>query len=288
MRNLLLIAVLMLSMGGFAQARFEKVAIKTIKLTESTYMLEGAGGNILIQVGDKELLMIDSQYAPLSERIKNAIISLSDLPISYLVNTHHHGDHTGGNAYFNSDETVVIAQAKAINRIEKENNDRAALPEKAIEEQMTLSLSAGNALLIHVHNAHTDGDLIIYLIEQNVVHVGDVYINGKYPFIDINSGGSIRGYLAAQKMVLALVNDDTIIVPGHGAVSNYGLFSEYHNLLQEITAAVQERIDLNESREDIVKDSSITNTYDKVGYGDGFITAIKFRETLYDSLKGAN
>jgi glyoxylase-like metal-dependent hydrolase (beta-lactamase superfamily II) len=153
---------------------------------------------------------------------------------------------------------------------------------------MTLSLSAGNALLMHVYNSHTDGDLIIYLIEPNVVHVGDVYINGKCPFIDINSGGSIQGYLAAQKMVLALVNDDTMIVPGHGAVSNYGLFSEYHNLLQEITAAVQERIDSNESRKDIVKDSSITNTYYKVGYGDGFITAIKFRETLYDGIKGAN
>lgn len=267
-----------------AQDRFANVEIKTTKLTPQAFMLEGSGGNIMILVDDQQLLMVDSQYAPLSEKIKAAIREMSDLPISYLVNTHHHGDHSGGNANFNSDITTIVAQVNAKKRIENENKDGKAIPEETLDEEMTIALDAQNIMLIHVHNAHTDGDTFVYAVDQNILHMGDVYFNGKYPYIDLKSGGSISGYLEAHQTALNMINEETIIIPGHGGVSNYEQFREYSIELSKITERIESQIALKRTKEEIINDDSITEATDNVGYGDGFINAKKFRETVYDSL----
>lgn len=286
MKQILTGVLLAISVITNAQDRFENVTIKTTQLTESTYMIEGAGGNIMIRVGDAEILMVDSQFAPLSDRIKDAINTISDLPISYLVNTHHHGDHTGGNANFNTDDTVVIAQENAKKRVETTNKDVAAVPEKTLDEEMTITIDTENVMLIHVHNAHTDGDTFVYLTDRNVLHMGDVYFSGKFPYIDLKSGGSIKGYIEAQKIALNMINEETIIVPGHGAVSNFEELMEYIIVLENITVKIQKLMEANVTKEDIISNESITKAADDAGYGNGFINSLKFRETVYDSLLG--
>lgn len=287
MKNLITTTLFLVTLLTNAQDdRFKDVQIKVQELTPNTYMLTGSGGNILLWTGADEILMVDSQFAPLSDKIKDAIRSIKDAPIKYLVNTHHHGDHTGGNANFNTDKTIIVAHKNAQKRVQEQNKNTLAVPERVLDESLTLSLDKTSALVIHVHEAHTDGDSFIYLMDDNVLHMGDVYFSKKYPFIDLKSGGSIDGYLAAQSIALELINEETIIVPGHGAISNYQELTTYTELLKSIRDRIFELIAAGNSKENIVNDTSITEAADAANYGDGFINSQRIRETIYDSLHG--
>lgn len=278
---------IVLSLTSFlstAQDRFEDVEITTTQLTDRVFMLQGAGGNILIQLSEDQVVMIDSQFAPLSDKIKEAISTITDLPITFLINTHHHGDHTGGNENFNNEKATVIAHKNVFVRLEKEGKKEGFLPEKVIEENFELSLPDDNNLIIHVHNAHTDGDSFVYLTESNVVHMGDVFFNGRYPYIDIESGGSITGYINAQAKVLSTINEETKIVPGHGALGTYEDLTNYIPMLEDLKNQIEKALSDGKSREEVKKDERITKAYDKDGFGKGFINSEKIRTTIYDSL----
>ncbi|PRP66082.1 MBL fold metallo-hydrolase [Nonlabens agnitus] len=287
--NTILVTVILSSTLATAQIDPATVTIKTTEVVDNVYMLEGRGGNIMIVVSDDETLMVDSQFAPLSEKIKATIDSISSNDITYLVNTHHHGDHTGGNENFNTAETTIVAQANVLKRLQEADKATGYLPELTLDEEIKLKMPEDdNIMVVHVHNAHTDGDSFIYFVDKNVVHMGDVFFKDKYPYIDLNSGGSIDGYIAAQQMILQTINEDTHIIPGHGELSKIQDLKNSINMLKDLRKAIQLAESRNQTREQIMTNTEITKRYDDLGYGDGFINSERIKATIYDSLKNPN
>ena len=267
----------------------EDVVISIDTLTNNVFMLTGQGGNIGIYIGKKNIYMIDDQFARLSPKIKASISSLSNNPLTHLFNTHMHGDHSGGNSEFNTDEVTLIAQNNVRESImktleEKPELSKAMLPEITFSEELKIYDDEETIMAIHVHNAHTNGDAFIYFIENNVLHMGDTYFSGRYPFIDLNNCGSVDGYIAAQKKALLLINDDTKIIPGHGKPSNKQELTDYVAMMETIRNNIQKAISEGKTLQEVEKDGSISQVYDKT-HGTGFINPEKMRNTFYTSLK---
>ncbi len=284
MKNSITIFTVLIGLSGYGQDRFSKVQIEPQKVTEKIHMLTGSGGNILIAIDEEEVVMIDSQFAPLSDKIKTTIKGITASPITYLINTHHHGDHTGGNENFNTKETTVVAHKNVRDRLKSENKDEGYIPELTLEEELELKLPSQTCMLIHVHNAHTDGDTFIYFVEENVVHMGDVFFNKRYPYIDLKSGGSINGYIKAQQRVLSTINTDTQIIPGHGPLGTYDDLVAHVEMLETISQEIQSQINAGVPKASIINETSITARYDELGYGEGFINGERLRTMIYDSL----
>jgi len=285
MKNILSILALLTVITTCGQNRFDKIKIEPTQVSDNTYMLTGAGGNILIALDEGKVVMIDDQFAPLSDKIKNAIGKITEAPITYLINTHHHGDHTGGNGNFNTKETTLVAHSNVKKRLLAAEKEENFIPELTLEEELELELPTQTCMLIHVHNAHTDGDTFIYFIEENVVHMGDVFFNARYPFIDLKSGGSIEGYIVAQERVLETINEETKIIPGHGRLATYEDLASNIEMLVTVRDNISNQIKKGISKEIIIADSSITTQFDEQGYGDGFINSERFRTMVYTSLK---
>ena len=287
--------LMLLTFGFYSQAQQKEVTISVDTLSNKIYMLTGRGGNIGIFVGQENVYMIDDQFANISDKIEATIKTLTNKPISYLVNTHMHGDHTGGNANFNSDNTTLVAQQNVrkrltenglknleANKITKEEYKKT-LPEVTFAEEITFFEDDETVMLIHVHNAHTDGDTMVYFVNDNVLHMGDTYFSGRYPFIDLKSGGSIEGYIKAQKKALMVIDEETKIIPGHGKFSNTKELESYVKVLEELRDNVKDAIEAGKSLEEVKADNSLTSKYDDP-YGTGFINPERMRETLYLSL----
>lgn len=287
MKYTILTSLLLITTFAFAQGRFDKVEIKVEKISDHIYMLQGAGGNIGISTGDDGVFMIDDQFAPLSDKIKAAIKTVSDKPVKFLVNTHFHGDHSGGNANFEADGAIIVAQDNVRKRLaSNEKTASAGLPVITFSEDATFYQNGDDVFLTHVHNAHTDGDALVYFAQSNVLHTGDTFFNGRFPFIDINRGGSIEGDIAAAKKGLILINDDTKIIPGHGKLATKADYQKYHDMLVGIKNNVMKAIEDNKTLEEVTAMESITSDYfsDKDTEKD-FISGPKFRNAVYKSLK---
>lgn len=282
--------------SNFSCAAQDKEVVITIDtLSQNVYMLTGQGGNIGIYVGETNVFMIDDQFDHLSAKIKTAIGTLTDKPIATLFNTHMHGDHSGGNANFNSNTVTLVAHDNVRGRIKTnqqaklDKNEITAeylskmLPEVTFSEDITFYDGDETIMAFHVHNAHTDGDAMVYFMNNNVLHMGDTYFSGRYPYIDINSGGSAKGYIAAHRKALMVINDDTKIIPGHGRPSNKKELESYVTMLEDISSKIQTAIDSGASLEDVKANTSLTKAYDKV-HGGGFINPERFREAFYTSL----
>ena len=290
--QLLSIILLFISSSILAQDRFDKVKIETTKLSNHTYMLEGAGGNIGVSVGDDGVFVIDDQFAPLSEKILTAIKVLSDKPLKFLVNTHYHGDHTGGNENMVKAGATIIAHDNVKKRLEAKQRDgsinpKEALPVITFNDKLNITINDESVAVFHVANAHTDGDALLYFTESNVLHTGDTYFNGRYPYIDIDSGGSVKGYIEAVKRGLMLINEDTQIIPGHGKLSNQEEYKSFLKMLETLKTNIQKAIDDGKTEDEVKADTSLTKIYDDLGYGTGFINSERIRLTFYKSLKGA-
>ncbi|EDP72445.1 putative secreted hydrolase [Flavobacteriales bacterium ALC-1] len=273
-----------------AQGRFDNVEIKTTKLSEHTYMLEGAGGNIGVSVGEDGVFVIDDQFAPLSKKILTAIKELSDMPLKFLVNTHYHGDHTGGNENMTEAGATIIAHDNVKKRLEAKQRDgsfkpKEALPVITFNDKLNITINDESVAVFHVEHAHTDGDAILYFTESNVLHTGDTYFNGRYPYIDLNSGGSVNGYIEAAKRGLMVIDDETKIIPGHGKVSNKEEYKGFLTMLEALRTNIQKAIGDGKTEDEVKADSSLTKTYDDLGYGSGFINSERIRLTFYKSLK---
>jgi cyclase len=224
---------------------WDKIQIKTIDLGNKTYMLEGQGGNITVAVGTDGIIMVDTQFAPLSDKIKAAIKAISPLPIKYIVNTHFHGDHTGGNANFQKDGATVIAQDNIRVRLlagttnGTTGNKTPAVAGDAIPKETyiggskTIEVGGGKATLTHVYNAHTDGDTWVYFEDANVLCTGDVMNNRhRYQQVDFANGGDIRGMIRATNDWLKLANDNTKVVVGHGPLAKKSDVAEYNAMVK--------------------------------------------------------
>ena len=221
---------------------FSKVEIKTTDLGDNCYMLEGQGGNITVAVAKDAIIMVDGQFAPLHDKIKAAVAVISNLPIKYLINTHYHGDHTGGNELFAKDGATIVAQINVRNRLAAGTTNgltgaktppapQGALPSDTYTNFSKIRLRGRVADLKHIENAHTDGDTYVWFKTANLLSTGDTFTNGRYPNIDFANGGNIRGMIAATDVYLKLTNAKTRIVPGHGPLADKAALVEYHKML---------------------------------------------------------
>jgi cyclase len=221
---------------------FSKVEIKTTDLGDNCYMLEGQGGNITVAVAKDAIIMVDGQFAPLHDKIKAAIATISNLPIKYLINTHYHGDHTGGNEPFAKDGATIVSQINVKNRLAAGTTNgltgvktppapQGALPSDTYTTFSKIRLRGRVADLRHIDNAHTDGDTYVWFKTANILSTGDTFTNGRYPNIDFANGGNIKGMIAATDAYLKLTNAKTRIVPGHGPLADKAVLAGYRTML---------------------------------------------------------
>lgn len=242
---------------------FSKVEIKTTDLGDGTYMLEGQGGNMTVATGKTGIVLVDSEFAPLHDKIKAAIAAISPQPVKYLVDTHFHGDHTGGNEAFAKDGTTVVANIKVKTRLAKGTDNfltgvknppapKGALPTLTYTHQLKLSLPGRIAELRHAEHAHTDGDTYVWFKSANVLSTGDTFTNKRYPNIDVINGGNIKGMIAATDAYLKLVNDKTKIVPGHGPLGDKAALIDYRNMLVTARDRMAKLVKDGKSEDDVL------------------------------------
>jgi len=279
---------------GSAAQDPREVKIETIKVTESVYMLIGPqSGNIGLCVGRDGNFMIDDQYAHHTGPILQAAAAVNDDPIRFLVNTHWHGDHTGGNENMAGEGALIVAHENVRVRMSADqfmsafNNTVPASPEAArpvitFTESMTFHWNGDAIHIFHVANAHTDGDAIIHFRSNNVIHMGDTFFNGFYPFIDVGSGGSIDGVIAAADKVLAMADPQTRIIPGHGPLATSRELRTYRDMLRAVRQNVQTLVRHGKTREETIA-AKPSADYDEA-WGSGFMNPETFIGLVYDSL----
>jgi cyclase len=259
-------AVLLAGTAGAQQpVDFSKIEIKTTDLGNNTYMLEGAGGNVTVAVGTDGIILVDGQYAPMHDKLKVAIAALSSQPIKYLINTHFHGDHTGGNGPFQADGVIVVAQdnvrlrlaagtTNGITGVKTPPVASGAVPKETyIGGSRTVQIGGRTAQLTHVTNAHTDGDTWVYFADANVLCTGDTFNNAKrYQSVDFANGGDIRGMIRANDAFLKLANDDTKVVPGHGGLAKKSDIVEFHAMLATARERIEKLFKEGKTEEEVV------------------------------------
>ena len=258
-------AVFAFAAPAFAQATdYSKVEMKTTDLGGKTFELEGAGGNITVAVGDDAILMVDTEFAPLHDKIKEAVAKISPLPIKYVVNTHYHGDHTGGDGLFAKDGAEVIAQDNVKKRMTEGATNALTgaktppaldkLPTKTYTDTIKVDLKGRKVQIAHAKNAHTDGDTYVFFPDANVLATGDIVsiFEGRYPNVDVGVTGNIKGIIAAVDTYLKLANDQTKIVPGHGPVINKARLQEYRTFVVSARDAVQKQVAGGKSEDEAV------------------------------------
>jgi len=289
MRKLFFAVVLVcLSLAAFAQDDdFSKVQMKVTKVAGNVYMLEGSGGNIGASVGEDGIVIVDDQFAPLADKIKAALKGVTNKPVRFVINTHFHGDHTGGNAIFQKD-APVIAQDNVRKRLEAGGGDRKPAPKDALpiitfDHDVTVHLNGEDIHALHFASGHTDGDSIIFFPKSNVVHMGDDFVTYGFPFIDLKSGGSVEGMIAAVDDVVGKLPADVKVIPGHGPISNLDDVRKFSAMLKATLAAIQNALKQGKTL-DQMKQEKILAPWDK--WSGDFIKTDGFIETLYDDLTG--
>ena len=277
-----------------AQQDFSKVEIRTTKLTDTTYLMEGAGGNLGLSIGEDSVFLIDDQFAPLTDKINAAIAKLTAKPVRFILNTHWHFDHTGGNENFGKGGAIIVAHENVRKRMNSEQfieflkmpqkaSPKAALPVVTFAGSVNFHLNGDDILAFHVPKAHTDGDTIVHFTKSDVIHMGDVYFNGMYPFIDTSSGGSVRGVIAACDRVLAMATDATKIIPGHGPLSNKAELKAYREMLATAAERIGKLVAAGKSDADIAAAAPTADLDPK--WGGGFMKAPRFLEMVAEDLR---
>lgn len=291
--------VLWLLLAGIAAAQdrdFSKVEMKVTNVAGNVYMLEGAGGNIGALVGEDGIVIIDDQYAPLVDKIRAALKRITDKPVRFIINTHYHEDHTGGNALF-SQSSTVIAQENVRKRLQSGGTagnggsvhldvkpaPPEALPIITFEHDVTVHLNGEDIRALHFPSGHTDGDSIIFFPKANVVHMGDDFVTYGFPFIDVAAGGSVKGMIDAVEAVIQKLPPDVKVIPGHGPISTVDDMRAFVKMLKE-TSAVMAKALKEKKTLDQMKKEKILEPWKK--YDGDFINSDAFIETLYNSLTG--
>ena len=293
-RYFLVFLSILISSGAQAQEdRYAGVEIKTHQVAPGIYMLVGEGGNIGVSTGADGVFMIDDQFAPLTDRITAAVAALSDQPIRFLVNTHWHYDHTGGNENLGNQGVLIVAHDNVYARMSKDteiaafNNVVPAAPEAALpvitfNDNVTFRLNGEEIRSVHYRHSHTDGDSVIQFVKANVIHTGDIWFNGFYPFIDVSSGGSIDGVISSIRTLINLADDDTRIIPGHGPLGDKQGMQDYLVMLEAVRDRMNKLIAEGNSLEQIMELSPNAD-YD-AAMGKGFINPEQFLRILYSDL----
>jgi glyoxylase-like metal-dependent hydrolase (beta-lactamase superfamily II) len=293
-KKLCLLVSALVALPAWAQQDFSKVEIQAQPLGGTVYMLTGAGGNIGLSVGDEAVFMVDDQFAPLTPKIKEAIAKLSPKPVKFLLNTHWHFDHTGGNENFGQAGTIIVAHDNVRKRMSVESfneflgmkfkaEPRQALPAVTFAAELTLHVNGEEVRAIHVAPAHTDGDSIVHFARADVIHMGDTFFNKLYPFIDTSSGGRVDGVIAAADRGLKMAGESTKIIPGHGPLAARADLKAYRDMLATVSKRIRAQVKAGKSLAQVI-DSKPTAQYDEV-WGKGFLNPQRFVEMLYKNLQ---
>jgi cyclase len=276
-----------------AQQDFSKVEVKAEKVADGIYMLTGAGGNIGLSVGKDGSYVIDDQYAPLTDRILAAIRAITPAPVRFVVNTHWHGDHTGGNENLGKTGSLLVAHENVRLRMSTEQfmaamnqkvppSPEAALPVVTFTDAVTFHWNDDVIHVYHVPPAHTDGDVIVQFVKADVVHMGDVFFNGSYPFIDASSGGRIDGYVGAADRVLGGISEKTRLIPGHGALGTKADLQAFRDMLKTVRDRIAKLKAQGKSRDEVIAAKPTADLDAK--WGQGFIKGDMMAGLAYDSL----
>ena len=289
MKSLLFLCLLMMS--SVLAAQFEDVEISSTHLSGKVHMLEGRGGKLAVSVGEDGVFLVDDQYAPLTDRILAAIAELSGDPVSFVINTHWHGDHIGGNEQLGEMGAVLVSHDNVRVRMAEDQDWRGrtvpaspkgALPVVTFNDRITFHINGETVTAYHAPSAHTDGDSIVHFPESNVIHMGDALFTGQYPFIDIESGGSVQGTIAAVQLGLGLCRTGTKVIAGHGPLTNCAGLETYGQLLADTMERIQELVDQGKSLDEIKAEKPTSATDEELG--GGFISTEAFVESVYNSL----
>lgn len=267
---------------AFAQGNFDNVQIKATPVAKTVFMLEGAGGNIGVSAGPDGVLIVDDQFAPLAEKIAAKVKELNPAAPRFLLNTHWHGDHTGGNAFFGEKGANIIASANVRKRLAGKSDAKPAeLPVITYDQGASIHFNGEEIRVIALSPGHTDGDSIVWFTGANVVHMGDQFFAGKFPFIDLGSGGDVAGYLANVEKALALIPADAQVIPGHGPLATVQDLKKFRDMLVETTGVVKQAIAAGKTL-DQVKAAGLPEKWKD--WGTGFINTGRWLEIAYNSL----
>lgn len=276
-----------------AQTNFDTIQVRSQALRGGVHMLTGAGGNIALSVGDDGAFIVDDQYAPLTPKILTAIGAITSKPIRFVINTHWHGDHTGGNENVGKTGAVIVAHNNVRKRMSVEQfnevfnrrtppSPAGALPVVTFNDSITFHLNGDDLIALHIPPAHTDGDAIIHFSKADVVHMGDTFFATGYPYVDVSSGGHVNGIIGVADRVLAMCMPTTIVIPGHGPVSNCENLRDYRNMVASIRDKVRAEMQKGRTLEQL-KAAGLTVDHD-AKWGRGFIQPPVFVELVYRSL----
>ena len=287
MRSLVTLISLSLPVGLLAlpaaaeEPDFSKVQIETIPLAPGLAMLIGSGGNIVVSTGKDGPVIVDDQFAPLAPKITAAVNALQSAPIRFVINTHHHFDHTGGNEVFGNAGALIIAHDNVRQRLSMEQfsqlmnrttpaSPAAALPVVTFADGMTLHWNGETISMRHVAPAHTDGDVHVWFEKANVVHTGDTYVNGFFPLVDVESGGTLGGIIASAEAILARATPDTKIVPGHGPLATPADLKRFRNVLVDVKARIEQGIASGKTMQQFIAAKPLADL--DAQWGHGFLT----------------
>lgn len=280
-------AVLLFTTSLLIAQEKKPYAQNLVQVKSNIYMLQDKGGNIGLSFGDDGIFMIDDQFDKNIAKTQATIAAKDKQPVQFLVNTHHHGDHTGGNLAMAKTGTVIFSQENVRKRLEAAVEESGtmdiskSLPMVTFTEDMTFYYNGDQIFVFHVHNAHTDGDAMVYFMDSNVIHAGDVFFKDRYPFIDLKSGGSVIGYAKALSKLLMLTDENTIVIPGHGDLATVKDVAFTRDMLIDLHQKVSILHEEGKTEAEILKMTSITEKYDDLGYGSGFINTDRMIKTVY-------
>jgi glyoxylase-like metal-dependent hydrolase (beta-lactamase superfamily II) len=286
MKNMIGKSLLALSLAGLfastalSQGRFDDVEVKAQAVGGSVYMLVGAGGNIAVSAGPDGLLIVDNQYADLADKIAASLADISKEQTRYVINTHFHGDHTGSNAFFSKHKnaTIFAHENVRVRLSSGEETDPAMLPVVTYEKGVKFHMNGDTVHVFHLANAHTDGDSAVWFEQPDVMHTGDLFFKDWFPFIDLNSGGSVAGYIAAVETLLGMIDNDTKVIPGHGALANKADYARFLDMIKQTYAYVQAKKAAGISEDDLVE-AGLEEKWKNWSWN--FITEEKWIRTIY-------
>ncbi len=283
LRPILLATGLLAAVAAVAQ---DEISYASTDLGGGIYMLEGqggfAGGNLGLLTGDDGVVLIDDGLEALSDTVLAAVTEAAGAPVDFVVNTHVHGDHVGGNAALHAHGARIVAHDNIRKRMLASDAAEDALPELTFSDEISFHLNGQPARVLHVFKAHTDGDAIIHFTQQDVIHTGDVMFNGMFPFIDLDSGGSVDGYIDAQTLIIDLADENTKIIPGHGPLANRADLERARDMLVDAKARVLALIDQGMDRDEVLAANPLADYHDDWNWG--FITTERMTETLFRGL----